>query len=311
MATTLVLAVVAVYLVVSGERIRSAYADVSRCRPPGSGSCRFSVQNFHDSYSQPGLAAIMLLLLPGLVGAFAGAPVLARELESGTFRYAWTQGVGRVRWATAVVVPGALGAAGLMAAFGALVTWYDQPLVDSGIRPRLHGTVFPITGLAGAGWAALGFALGVLAGVLWRRVIPALATALGVWFGLALLAADVLRPHYLSPLTTSRLTLSGKNLTLDHWWTRNGVQVSEARLNEVLHAIGFQDLGADGKVTVEPGHAGHVDPVQYLLEHGYRQVTSYQPGTRYWTFQWIEFGWLIALVVLLLGSALWVLRRMR
>ena len=88
--------------------------------------------------------------------------MLARELESGTFRYAWTQAVGRMRWAVAALVPRRLGVAVIMAAFGAVVTWHNQPLVEAGITPRLHTTVFPVTGLAGAGWALAGFALGVL-----------------------------------------------------------------------------------------------------------------------------------------------------
>ena len=36
-------------------------------------------------------------LAPALIGTFAGAPVLGRELETDTFRYAWAQGFGRVR----------------------------------------------------------------------------------------------------------------------------------------------------------------------------------------------------------------------
>jgi hypothetical protein len=46
----------------------------------------------------------LLTLAPALLGAFAGAPVLARELETGTFRYAWTQGFGRWRWPLGQVV---------------------------------------------------------------------------------------------------------------------------------------------------------------------------------------------------------------
>ena len=57
------------------------------------------------------------------------------------------------------------------------------------------------------------------------------------------------------------------------------------------------------------GAGDSVDPVQYLLRHGYLQVTSYQPDSRFWTFQWIEFGWLIALTLLTLGATLWLLRR--
>ncbi|HXL87925.1 MAG TPA: hypothetical protein VN969_02900 [Streptosporangiaceae bacterium] len=39
-----------------------------------------------------------MLSVPALLAMFAGPPVLARELETGTYRYAWTQGIGRVRW---------------------------------------------------------------------------------------------------------------------------------------------------------------------------------------------------------------------
>jgi LPXTG-motif cell wall-anchored protein len=38
-------------------------------------------------------------------------------------------------------------------------------------------------------------------------------------------------------------------------------------------------------------------------------MTSYQPDSRYWPFQWIETGWLTALALLLLGATLWLLRR--
>lgn len=307
-ATATVLALIAAYLVIDGERMRSAYTTYIDCRPARSAPCQFASQKFHDDYTQPGLLGVILLFLPGIIGAVAGAPVLARELETGTFRYAWTQGVGRMRWAIAALLPGAVGVAAIMAGFGALATWHNQPLLDAGITPRLHATVFPVTGLAAAGWALAGFALGALAGVLWRRVLPALSTAFAAWFGLAFLTADILRPNYLAQLTTTSLQLSGKDLSFGQWWTKGGARLSDAQINTVLHAIGFQDING-GKVTVQPGASGSVDPVQYLLQHGYTQVTSYQPDGRYWTFQWIEFGWLTALSLVLLATALWLLSR--
>jgi hypothetical protein len=194
-----------------------------------------------------------------------------------------------------------------MGAFGALVSWHNQPQVESGLRSRLEPSLFPATGLAAAGWALVAFALGVLAGLVWRRVLAALVTAFALWFGLAFLAAQVLRAHYLTPFTSTRLGVPNGDLTLDHWWTKGGVHVSDAQLNTVLQAIGFQVQGG-GKVTVAPGSTA-ADPFQYLVQHGYRQVISYQPASRYWTFQWIEFGWLVAIAVLLLGAALWLLRR--
>lgn len=308
-ATAGVLAVIGVYLLVDGERMRSVYATYLACAPNHSAKCQFAWQTFRDGYSQPGLPGVILLFLPGIIGAFVGAPVLAREFETGTVRFTWTQGVGRMRWAIAAVVPGAVGVAVIIGAFGALVSWHNQPLVDGGITPRLHATVFPVTGLAAAGWALAGFALAVLAGQLWRRVLPGLATAFAAWFALAFLAAQI-RLHYLTPLTTTNLEQSGRDFEIAQWWTRGGVRIDDAQINSVLQAGGFQQGGGGGQVAVaQPGAGGGIDPVQYLLHHGYTQITSYQPDSRYWTFQWIEFGALTTLTFLLLGAAFWLLRR--
>ena len=48
---------------------------------------------------------------------------------------------------------------------------------------------------------------------------------------------------------------------------------------------------------------------QCLAQHGYTQWTSYQPASRFWPFQWIEGGWLLALSVLLIAATVWLVRR--
>ncbi len=149
--------------------------------------------------------------LPALIGAFAGAPLLGRELETGTYRFAWTQGVGRTRWLVALLVTGAVGVAALGATLGILMTWYKQPLVASGIQQRLHPSAFPLTGLAVVGWTLLAFAVGALAGLVLRRVVPALAATLALWTGLAFLTST-LRPHYQTPPATSSLQLADADL---------------------------------------------------------------------------------------------------
>jgi hypothetical protein len=303
-----VLALLSLYLYVTGHKVRTAWASVEACHPARSATCGFQWNNFHDTYGQIGFISTVLILLPGLVGVFAGAPLLARELETGTFRYAWTQGVGRMRWAIALIVPAAIGVAAVMVAFGAVATWHHQPLFASGILHRLEPGAFSVTGLAVAGWTLLGFALGVLAGLLWRRVVPAIATAFAAWFGIAY-AAVPLRKHYEAPLTTTRMQLSSRDEAITQWWDKGGVRASDAQVNHVLAAIGVQfHTGGGGKITAHPG-ASSIDPVQYLLQHGFRMVTQYQPDSRYWPFQWIEFAWLLALSVALIGTALLLLRR--
>jgi hypothetical protein len=48
---------------------------------------------------------------------------------------------------------------------------------------------------------------------------------------------------------------------------------------------------------------------QCLAQHGYTQWTSYQPAGRFWTFQWIEGGWLLALSALLIAATIWLVQR--
>ena len=311
-ATIGLLALIGVYLVINGEHMRSSYHAATSCRPVDSAACRYEFQVFHDNYAGSGFIGVILMFLPGIVGSFIGAPLLARELETGTFRYAWTQGVGRMRWAAAVLASGATGVAVVMAAFGVLITWHNQPLLDSGDTPRLHTTIFPETGVAAAGWALVGFSLGVLAGLLWRRVVPAIVTAFAAWFGLAYLAATY-RTSYLPPLTTTSLDSPLRALTISQWWTKGGVRLSNEQVNSALSAVGAQvNAGGGGKVTAAtPGASSgnNVDPVQYLVQHGYVQVTSYQSNSRYWPMQWIEFGWLASVALVSLGIAFWLLRR--
>lgn len=309
-ATVATLGVVAIYLFITGYQIHSDYNAWHSCAPRNSAACNLQLSNFLHKYGVSGLTGFIRVLAPGLVGAFAGAPLLARELETGTFRYAWTQGAGRMRWTLATLTPGIIGTVAISAAFGALISWYDQPLIATGIANRMGGTLFPAVPPAAIGWALMGFSLGVLAGLLWRRVLPALATTIVGWFGLALLTSVGLRKHYLPPLVTSQLQINNAELTVSPWWTKGGHPVGMNQLNQVLQAAGLQgfDSNANSTTQASPGSAA-VDPVHYLTQHGYTLWTSYQPTSRYATFEWIEFGWLTVLALLLLGVTVFLLRR--
>jgi hypothetical protein len=47
----------------------------------------------------------------------------------------------------------------------------------------------------------------------------------------------------------------------------------------------------------------------YGTQHGYTYWTQYQPGTRFWPFQRIESGGLLALPVPCIAAAVWLVRR--
>lgn len=306
-----VLAALTIYLVSTGLSMRSAWHDVQACTPQNSRACSFAWDQFQNTHSDPGVVSALFLFAPLLIGAFVGAPVIGRELEHGTFRYAWTQGAGRIRWAVAMIVGGAVAVAVLTGAFGALVAWHDRPLWQADITPRLGGGEFPATGVAVIGWGLAAYAAAVLAGLLWRRVLPALGTAVVAVFALAF-AASRLRLHYLAPLRTRSLDHVVGSQVVAQWWQQGATHVGYAELNGVLRAAGLSQIQiSGGKTAVQaaPGPGGGTDPISYLLSRGYAQWTSYQPAGRYWAFQWIEFGWLAALAVLLLTITLLLLRR--
>ena len=75
---------------------------------------------------------LILQIVPALIGAFIGAPVLARELETGTFRYAWTQGLERWRWTLAKLVSLAVVVTTAAGVFSLLFSWYYQPYLAAG-----------------------------------------------------------------------------------------------------------------------------------------------------------------------------------
>jgi hypothetical protein len=300
------LGVLAVYLWLAGLQMHHAWTAVAACHPASSFACAESISNFNDTYGSRAQAAEFLLqAVPALIGAFIGAPVLARELETGTFRYTWTQGFGRWRWALAKLVPLAIAVAVAAGAFSVLFSWYLQPFFADGNQTPLAPIVFDLRGVAFAAWTLASFAIGALAGMLIRRVVPAIAATLAAYLGLALAAGLFLRQHYAAPVVTSNLNVPGSGWIMSQWWTKGGQFAFAGRppLGLAMQICPHPPLGS--RVAKPPPE----NITQCFIQHGYTQWTSYQPAGRFWLFQWLEGGWLFALSVLLIAAAVWLVRR--
>jgi hypothetical protein len=297
------------YLLLSGLPMHSAYAAVAACHPATSDICQRVSGDFLRAYAPGvGITAGLLQAIPALIGAFVGAPLLAREFETGTFRYTWTQGFGRARWAVAKLTPLAVVVTVAAGAFSFLFSWYLAPIFGAGDdNGPLSPTAFNQLGIALAAWTVTAFAIGVLAGVVIRRVIPAIFATLAVWTGLAFATGLFLRPHYASPVVTSNANLAPGNWVLSQVWTAGGKPASLDMINQTLGRV---DIRAITPGLFEPGPAtpANVDPIQYLTQHGYLQITTYQPVGRFWPFQVIEGSWLLALSVLLIVTTVWLVR---
>jgi hypothetical protein len=291
----------AVYLWLAGLQLHHAYSAATACQPASSLTCGEILSQFNYTYGDTALhSAVFVQLVPALIGAFVGAPVLARELETGTFRYAWTQGFGRWRWALAKLTSLAVAVTAAAAVFSVLFSWFYQPFFADGQKTPFAPEVFDLRGVAFAAWTLAAFAIGALAGMLIRRVVPAIAATLAVYAGLALAVGLDLRQHYAAPLLTTNPDLPGSAWIMTQWWDKGG-----------RFAFGSPSNGLLMRLCPPPGpyKQGPQTVTQCLVQHGYTQWTSYQPGSRFWAFQWIEGGWLLALSVLLIAATIWLVRR--
>jgi ABC-type transport system involved in multi-copper enzyme maturation permease subunit len=300
------LAGLAGYLLIQGLKIRHAYAAVVACHPASSFACIYLQDDFRDAYwTDAEITAALLLAVPVLIGAFLGAPALARELETGTYRYAWTQGFQRTRWTIGKLATIAVLITAATAALGQLFSWYYQPFIAEGQQSPLIPALFDLSGVAFAAWTLAAFAIGALAGMLTRRVVPAMATTLAIYAGLGFGIPAFLRGHYMTPLTTTSPNISnGNGWVLSQWYTGPGGRpVSQATITQLIQVYQPQTTQISPTTTQT-----NLDPVGYLAQHGYTQWTSYQPAGRFWPFQLIEGGWLLALSLLLIAATVWLVR---
>jgi hypothetical protein len=294
-----------VYLLIMGLKIHSGYASVTSCHPAGSAACGLANNLFtNDYYPTAQLMTSFLLVVPVLVGVFVGAPLLARELETGTFRFAWTQGCGRMRWAIAKLALLAVAVTVAAEAFSLLFSWYFQPWFAKGLDGVLAPQLFDLRGVDFAAWTLLAFAIGAIAGVLIGRTVPAMAASIAAWTGIDFAANLFLRKHYQAPLVAGSAKASTRsfanNWSWAQWYTGpNGKPVSQHTVENVM---------ARAPASVQNSKNPNVGSA-YLAAHHYTQWWTYQPVSRYWHFQFIEGGWLLVLSLILLAGTVWLVRR--
>ena len=197
------LAVIGVVLIVTGPHLVSVYDDaVAACRASGgqSAACNNPVTSTYGGLRIATMA--LVLVVPALIGMFWGAQLIAHELETGTFRLAWTQSVSRLRWL--LVKLGLVGLASMVAAglLSLMVTWWTSP-IDKVNQNRFSPSNFALHGFVPAGYAVFAFALAATVGLLVRRTLPAMAVTLAGFIGARLAVTYWVRPHYMSPVITN------------------------------------------------------------------------------------------------------------
>jgi hypothetical protein len=283
------------------------HSALARCAKNGTCS---SLSGSGLSLSSPTFLTLVVATsaVPLLPGLFWGAPMVAGELEAGTHQFAWTQSITRRRWLAVRAGWLLLAAAVLAGAVSAVVTWWSGPY-NALNADAFQVNRFDITGIVPVGYAVFAMALGICAGTLLRRTLPALAVTLAGFAALRAPTALWLRLHYMTPVTvyyklTAPFTPAGSYLGISQGWTGPNGQPP---------VPGPGNYGFDGEpvpAVCEKFMSGpNPNPLPCLMAHGYRGYVTYQPASRFWAFQGIETGIFVVLAAILLAVTFWVLRR--
>jgi hypothetical protein len=332
----LCLLVVAVIAAITGPHLAHWYAaDVMPCANHGNCDIQINAFTNHYRFFQNTLD-ILMRVAPALVGIFWGAPLLARELETGTFRLAWTQSVTRSRWLISKLAIGVL-AAGLIGGLLSLTaTWWYRALdkVDTN-----QYAVFDRRGIVVIGYTVFAFAIGALAGVVIRRTLPAMAAGLTAFIFARVAVSLWVRPNLFSPLHKTVTLLdsvrfgfisaNGGPVALqadvpdipNAWVQSTHLVTSSGHIASFAERVAFvKQYCAGALLPPPPGSFGVGHPVKAPAPQGilecrqraaatYHVVASYQPAGRWVTFQWIELGIFMGLAALAIGGCYWWVTR--
>jgi hypothetical protein len=299
------------------------------------GDCPTAIPAFlgHDSTLRTWLG-VLVVVAPGVIGIFWGAPLVAQELETGTLRLAWSQSVTRTRWLAVKLALVGLAGIAIVGLLSLTVTWWANPL------DRAHAgryVTFDQRDLVPVGYAALAFSLGVTAGMIVRRTLPAMVSALAAFVAARIAVTEWLRPHLLTPVHASVPVASAPDLgfgssgptqpvTLmygtpsirDSWVLSSRIVDNAGRpvTTEMLHR--FLTAACPGVAAPRPlaGSLSHApaNPQIFDLCLGrvsahYHLSVTYQPASHYWPLQWYETGIFLIAAAAVAGLGGWLVRR--
>jgi ABC-2 family transporter protein len=324
--TAVLFAACAVPLCISGLRLQSAHNALARAgclRPsanPGMDSrCGALWNHFSVGYvftSNINTVAIALAVLPVLVGVFVGAPLLAREFEAGTAKFAWTQAVSRGRWLTGKLGWIGAGLAVLSVAFGLLVNWWLLLADGADFMTRWQEEQFGLTAITFTGWMLLMFAAGVFAGALIGRTVTAMAAtavtgALLLWLNIGKFTGMLTS---LSPLHARTTLVPAALPGVFYGGSGGGVIGSNAPLTPSGSWVLNTWLTAPGGRTVSwnTGSFWNLKPsrqLAWVTSHHLTTWVTYQSAGHFWLFQSVEGGAAVLLVLLLGAATVWLARR--
>jgi hypothetical protein len=323
----IVFAAFALRLIVTGIQTHLAYARYLQhhCLTVQLPPCRPALLNQISADSWVFAKYTGVAVLPGLVGVFLGAPLVAREFETGAFRFSLTQGLSARRQLALKLL--FLGAAVVVASalLGMLSMWDMAPhehIARGGYAGLSYWSpvYFNSTVLTFPAWALLDLSLGVLAGVTIKRVVPAMAVTIVAIACVAAAGTSYAAGHpgglYSNLLRVAPMAMRDRSAPFGHtmssgFWPRT---VTKGLLRPPGPPGSIQVaswLTGPGGQRLSPRAAGSLlnkvpEPVMRSVARSQAWVATrhisfwigYQPASRYWLFQGAAAAILLALAAM-------------
>ena len=244
---------------------------------------------------------MVINISPFLLGLFVGAPLVSQELERGTYRLAWTQGITRERWFKSKLLLVAGATLVIFLLITGILDWWNQP-VNETIGPW---ATFDVNGIVIVSHALFALTLGIALGTILSKSVGAMALYVPI-FPMVRLFFFWLRQYYLPPMSL-RLNYTGENPIdqLEKIWL-----LEQNFLDKLGKPIPFnQVFNTCGPKNSILAYA--IDPELFscFRENGFSILVSYQPVERFWLFQGVECLIFLALAISLVGLTIWWLKK--
>src|SRR4051812_8900060 len=316
-----ILAVLVGVAAVTGVHMSHLYASlVAHCEARG--NCDIAIGDFlaHESFLQSALD-LLLLLFPAIIGTFWGAPLLSRELETGTHRLAWTQSVSRRRWVLTRLAILGTATVVLTGILTLTVTWWFRS-VDA--TQSSAYSFFDRRDVVPIGYALFAFAVGALAGSVLRRTVPAMAATIAVFAAARAVVSGWVRPHLLPPLHLTSSILHTHQFGFEStngsapalvargdaphgaWTIASNLVTSSGHTATLAERTAFVKqycaqvatpprFDGSGPQRVRIDEAGGFDACRPPAAQGYHPLGGFHPAGRYWAVQMLGVGSFFAL----------------
>jgi hypothetical protein len=272
------------------------------CADQSTGACGAHAGGTASSYIDLGNTLLVAqMVIPVLIGIFWGAPLVAREYESHTYLYAWTQDVSPLKWTSQRLVLLALVSACMAFVSGLSMSGLADGIHRATSKSMFTDSLFESNIGIQIAYYLLALTVGFTAGVYLRRSVPALGATLFSFVAIRI-ALTIMRLKWLPTSNQSIPFTSDNGYTKVSLPGENSIQLNVYYTNSVGSEVPFPDLACSQTTSTDEWE-------RCVRSHGVDQlVTTYQPGSHLQIVQILEIAACFLLVVLLAAVGL---RRIR